>query len=467
MCQWSSVLFLCYLVCLAAIQQGSHIVVGAGTSSYGVMMDAGSTGTRVMIYTWDTRTSLDFPPRNEFNQIGSTQVKPGLSKFGTNIAGIQSYLMPLISYALEVIPAEAVSTTPIYLKATAGMRALPESQRNNVILRVRKIFKTTPFLFQDDWASIITGQEEGAFAWVAANYLLQRINSTRQSSQYYVGALDLGGMSTQIAFFPSMPPIDSKFDFSLGSHFYPLYSHSYAGYGNDAARIMTNQAILKLNPRKSTLYNPCYLNGYKETFIDSVGVSHSVWGSGDYAQCLNLILTSIIDITDETCEISPCAFNGVYQPSLVGSESSSLDSTVGVAVDFYPTSAYIYAHDFFGLPQYTSIESFVDPVTTFCGTNYSVAYAAADPSVQPFVYSYCFLGTYVIALLQYGYGIPPSTSMNFIGSVDGTALGWSLGAMVVEANLLPYTSKSNCGTSSAMMGLNLSMVKWFAASRLF
>ncbi len=92
---------------------------------------------------------------------------------------------------MTIVPAKAQSTTPIYLKATAGMRALSETQRNNIMIKVRQIFSGLPFLFQNDWASIISGAEEGAFNWIAANYLLGRISNTDQPASYYVGKISI------------------------------------------------------------------------------------------------------------------------------------------------------------------------------------------------------------------------------------------------------------------------------------
>ncbi len=55
--------------------------------------------------------------------------------------------------------------------------------------------------------------------------------------------MDLGGVSTQLTFATEIPPIDSKYDFLLGENLYPLYSHSYAGYGNDA--VSSPSALLR------------------------------------------------------------------------------------------------------------------------------------------------------------------------------------------------------------------------------
>ena len=48
------------------------------------MMDAGSTGTRVYVYTWPRRTSEAVP---KLVEVGKMSTKPGLSSFPANPNG--------------------------------------------------------------------------------------------------------------------------------------------------------------------------------------------------------------------------------------------------------------------------------------------------------------------------------------------------------------------------------------------
>ncbi|XP_020258436.1 probable apyrase 3 [Asparagus officinalis] len=49
------------------------------------------------------------------------------------------------------------------------------------------------FRFQDDWASVISGSDEGIFAWVAANYALALVGDPLETT----GIMELGGASAQ------------------------------------------------------------------------------------------------------------------------------------------------------------------------------------------------------------------------------------------------------------------------------
>ena len=50
-------------------------------------------------------------------------------------------------------------------------------------------------MFENKWARIISGEEEGAYGWITVNYLLNTLDST-DSNDTTFGALDLGGKST-------------------------------------------------------------------------------------------------------------------------------------------------------------------------------------------------------------------------------------------------------------------------------
>jgi Golgi nucleoside diphosphatase len=86
------------------------------------------------------------------------------------------YLSPLVEFAKEVLQAKHKEwrTYPIYLKATGGLRTLPQAQRVRLINAVRSFFKKTannPFSFDDERARVISGEEEAIYGWTAVNFI--------------------------------------------------------------------------------------------------------------------------------------------------------------------------------------------------------------------------------------------------------------------------------------------------------
>ncbi|VDN11125.1 unnamed protein product [Dibothriocephalus latus] len=60
-------------------------------------------------------------------------VEPGLSTFAKFPSEAIDNLRPLVEYAQEYVPEEWRSSTPIILRATAGLRLLPEKSANDLL----------------------------------------------------------------------------------------------------------------------------------------------------------------------------------------------------------------------------------------------------------------------------------------------------------------------------------------------
>ena len=84
------------------------------------------------------------------------------------------------------------------LKATGGMRLVPEPERGRIMAEVRRYLAASLFDLQS--AVIISGQQEALFGWMTVNYMLGLLGDGGPFPT--VGALDLGGASTQITFLP-------------------------------------------------------------------------------------------------------------------------------------------------------------------------------------------------------------------------------------------------------------------------
>lgn len=68
------------------------------------------------------------------------------------------------------IPSKRWHKTPVLLLATAGLRLLAPEQAEAVLNVCRVELAASGLLFRQQWASIISGEAEGMYAWVAANY---------------------------------------------------------------------------------------------------------------------------------------------------------------------------------------------------------------------------------------------------------------------------------------------------------
>lgn len=222
-----------YADSLPPIIDGIAIKLGYEEKQFAVVIDAGSTGSRVLAYEFhlgymDGRLVLD---RELFKEV-----KPGLSSFANAPTDGAAKIVALMDEAKRFIPKELWQTTPIVLKATAGLRLLESAKADNLLNEVREVIQASGFLVADNAVEIMDGTDEGIFAWFTVNFLLGRLGGTNT-----VAALDLGGGSTQVTFVPQDPKrTPSLGDFMhtvpTGNGHVDVFTHSYLKLGLMAVR---------------------------------------------------------------------------------------------------------------------------------------------------------------------------------------------------------------------------------------
>ena len=257
---------------------------------HGIMMDAGSTGTRLHVYEWQPRVlttpqDITAAVSGELVSFPGTEsrwtdrLRPGLAEFASLLhpdnnndldetnnsnntttksaprtpeqidaqldQAIGDYLKPLLDFARSVLHEKRseFNTFPIYLRATAGMRILSASDRARVMASVRRVLSNpthNPFWFgSDEQARTLSGEEEAIYDWAGINFLVGDLVTQTKGAGAVVhprpmhGALDLGGGSTQISFFESSKDIMSNlFKLQIGqAKHWNVYAHSFLFYG--------------------------------------------------------------------------------------------------------------------------------------------------------------------------------------------------------------------------------------------
>uniref|UniRef100_A0A3Q2ZD64 nucleoside diphosphate phosphatase n=1 Tax=Kryptolebias marmoratus TaxID=37003 RepID=A0A3Q2ZD64_KRYMA len=230
---------------------------------HAVMFDAGSTGTRIHVYTF-IQKQLPVLDNEMFHSI-----KPGLSAYADSPEMVTVTL--LLKVARRAVPRLDWKRTPLVLRATAGLRLLPAEKAQTLLDQVQHVFDESPFLVPDGSVSIMDGTNEGILAWISLNFLTGHLNANAKKT---VGILDLGGGSTQITFLPKLkktvekaPVADYVARFDFFNSTFELYSHSYLGNGIMAARLATLGAVgaegTVLNADLRVFCHRCGHAGYK------------------------------------------------------------------------------------------------------------------------------------------------------------------------------------------------------------
>jgi guanosine-diphosphatase len=243
---------------------------------YALMIDAGSTGSRIHIYKFN---NCGPTPSFEYEVFKMTQ--PGLSYYAANPADAAGSLDVLLAEAVRVVPAPMRACTPVAVKATAGLRLLPGTQSAEILDAVgRRIKGEYPFRLVDkEGVVIMDGKDEGVYAWITANYLMGTIKegaggAGSELATYAV--LDLGGASTQIVFEPAferekgeMEEGEHKYDLKFAGRSHVLYQHSYLDYGLMRARVHIHRLVEFMNSVRANgklggndvVGNPCLAKG--------------------------------------------------------------------------------------------------------------------------------------------------------------------------------------------------------------
>jgi len=249
---------------------------------YALMIDAGSTGSRIHVYKFN---NCGPSPAYEYETF--VQKHPGLSAFAGRPDDAAQSLDSLLDVAVSTVPEALRRCTPVAVKATAGLRLLGAQQADEILEAVRRrIGSVYPFpLAAQDPVAIMDGRDEGVFAWVTANYLMDTIRADSPKTAAPYAVLDLGGASTQIVFepvfgaaAPSMHEGDHKYELRFGGSAgktHELYQHSYLGYGLMRARKSVHRLVdFMASARTSSsasgtaeveIGNPCLAQGTKRT----------------------------------------------------------------------------------------------------------------------------------------------------------------------------------------------------------
>jgi apyrase len=346
------------------------------------VIDAGSSGSRLHIYSYDldpTNTPLNI------NEIWLKKVSPGISIIKQFHGSITDYMDKLFSD----VP---VTGMPVYFYSTAGMRLLSKTDQDQTNQAV-----TDWFASKTDWqllaARTITGKEEGLFAWIALNYHLSLLN---QKVKPLVGIIEIGGASTQIVFplkDESSIKENDKLTIDLYGQKHSLFSHSFLGLGQNE---MEHQYLDEPS---------CYPKNFE--------LPSGLRAQGDAKSCKNEQLVLINTIHKVERNVTPVLMrNPVEQWYLLGGLTQLLNDKI------LPNTQQQFNNEM--------LMKFADK--NICQHNWPNLEATYPNNLM--LFRYCLLVTYLNALMVKGYGIEGSKNINFL-PIKNT-VDWTLGVVLIH-----------------------------------
>lgn len=449
---------------------------------YAIIIDAGSSGSRVYVFQWPdsakiigspkvTQAELQSLPNIRHDPKWTKKISPGISSYVTRKDDIWAdHLLQLVEHAEAIVPGSDHGKTPIFFMATAGMRLLSDSDQKDLLGRVCSALQQKSNFYIESCSSnvqIINGEEEGLYGWLALNYLSKTITMppSSESAQNVIthGFLDMGGASAQIAFAPnqteSSKHMEDLYNVNLRTlngddHKLSVFISTWLGFGANEARTRFSQKLA--SDGKST--DPCLPKGLS-TQVPLLNQTESITieGLGDFKQCLEEmepLLNKHLPCVDE-----PCLFNGVHVPAL----DFETNKFVGVSEYWYT------AHDIFGIGGTYDFEVYEKKAREFCDLTWDEITTYSDNNLyngisKDKLQTACFKATWIMNVLHEGFGVPldgafgknlDGVEKNYnsdpfdgifssASHINGVEMSWPLGkAILYASSRVPVQSGSS------------------------
>ena len=438
---------------------------------YGVIIDCGSSGSRVFICYWPPHTGSKSELLNIKQMLDADgnpvrmKIKPGISSYADNVTSASESLRPLLNFASRHIPQEKQQETPLYILATAGMRMLPRQKQNAILGDLRqKVPLMSKFHVTDSMIEVITGKQEGIYLWIATNYMLNRFKHHHShplghshhthgvsptvptedvKRKQTTGTIEIGGASLQIAYevpYNQSVPVDLSATINLGCdahetvHEYKVYVTTHLGYGSDLARKRYVNDLYSKNIEKmkknEMVTDPCLPTDMVDE--PTVGnTSFKLTGTGEFNRC-RVILQALLN-ESAPCKKSPCSFNGVFQPQIDFNKA-----------EFYGFAEFWYSsNNVFRIGGKYRHKMLDAAAVDFCKTRWALHkrhYAMGFyPKADTFRIKYqCFKSAWMTTVLHKGLKFPDGyKGLKTAQLINGKEVQWTLGALLFRTRFLP------------------------------
>ncbi|XP_047236257.1 ectonucleoside triphosphate diphosphohydrolase 4 isoform X2 [Girardinichthys multiradiatus] len=444
--------------------------------NYGLVVDCGSSGSRLFVYCWprhngNPRELLDIRQmRDQHRKPVVMKIKPGIAELAKTPEKASDYIDPLLSFAAQHIPKHKHQETPLYILCTAGMRILPESQQEAILEDLRTDIPVHfNFLFSDSHVEVISGKQEGVYAWIGINFVLGRFNHPHNDGEDVVevhvpgsdqhealmrkrtaGVLDMGGVSTQIAYEVPKTEEMAKYllaEFNLGcdahvtDHVYRIYVSTFLGFGGNAARHRYEESLIRNTAARnkllgehvgetaeSPLLDPCLPTDLQDEIGPSTQRLH-LRGTGDFDECRQ-ILQPFLNRTNE----SQTSLSGIFQPTIDYSNSQ-----------FYGFSEFYYCmEDVLRMGGDYNASKYAQAAKGYCATQWKTLKERFDSGLYASHADFhrlkyqCFKSAWMYEVLHTGFSFPTNyKNLKTALLVYDKEVQWTLGAILYRTRFLP------------------------------
>ncbi|KAA8496551.1 Ectonucleoside triphosphate diphosphohydrolase 5 [Porphyridium purpureum] len=421
---------------------------------YGVMIDAGSTGTRAHVIQY-----LKYGPPDTYMirmvKAYYAEVPVGFSasiqEDGDHLSEVRKIIRPLLDLITEIVPEDHIIWTPIFLRATAGLRLVPDQHAQNILNAAYRELRWSKFMARRDWVSIMSGEDEALYGWLSVNFLLGTFAhqlSEKEDKERFAALVDLGGGSVQMAYSVDERQLDEAKDFAaLNASMYlhtldgvplkgPLYARSFLGYGLYDFQLKLYEHLESSGQLQA---NPCfYKSAEKSLQVGRLGHEVRTVGTGDFDKCVSEALfvlqvsghstgtmdqsAAVPENTDSVTDGSVCEVHGVSHCGVAGGYRPPFSVSRVVAI------AYIYDRLHWFVKEdggSISLQSIRENGAAVCAMTHEAALEAYEDDGE----SLCQDLAYIYALLRWGLGMEDGAQVEIRKRIGGVVAGWATGAL--------------------------------------
>ena len=269
---------------------------------------------------------------------------------------------------------------------------------------------------------MISGETEGLYGWIAANYLLGGFDKTidHGNGHHTYGFLDMGGASAQIAFAPNATEAKKHAqDLKLLRlrtvdgipEEYQVFVTTWLGFGMNEARGLYIKRLMEASaaPGVKELPEPCLPKGVTTTLEGGEDLKRKknakdpvLVGTGMFEECLRQ--TYPLLQKDVPCMDAPCLLKGVHVPGI----DFTVNHFVGVS-EYWHTTHEIFD---FGQDHPYDYTEYQTKVKEFCAQDWKDIKAGikkgkwGDKVDHEKAMQVCFKASWLTNIMHEGIGIP-------------------------------------------------------------
>lgn len=440
------------------------------SSYYTVVVDCGSTGTRVNVYEWMVEgvVNRDLPillhsyPDNatRSSSLWKTsckyhcmQTEPGLDNFVNDSLGVRGALEPLIVWAENLVPHARHGDTPVFVLATAGLRRLTTEDANRVLGDVEAVLNDHSFMYRKSWIRVLTGREEAYYGWVALNYKMGSFGSYLKSPT--LGVLDLGGSSLQI-----VVEVDHAVHqvhamrSNIGSVEHQILAYSLPAFGLNEAfdrtvLMLRNNQSMERTGDVSEVRHPCLISTFVQNytcyscsgFYATYQKNHSqtknselhslrLTGEPDWEQCKELATAAAMNSSNSKVSHPTVGKNCQASSFLdIGTDILNLTAIPHPVKRFHALSGFFFVYDKLNLSPKANLTMVWESGKQICSDLWAGFSSNSDN--PNYAGQFCFRVAYMASLIDYGLCLGDVEIVFGPGDVS-----WTLGAALVEGKFL-------------------------------